>query len=71
MIGSAAPHHNIGDLRRFSIFLPLLTEQRRIVTELDALKAKVKALKALQAGTTAELDSLLPAVLDQAFRGEL
>jgi hypothetical protein len=35
-------------------------EQRRIVTELDALQAE----------TAAELDALLQAVLDRAFRGE-
>jgi hypothetical protein len=28
-------------------------------------------LKALQAKTAAELDALLPAVLDKAFKGEL
>jgi hypothetical protein len=31
----------------------------------------VDALQALQAATAAELDALLPAVLDKAFRGEL
>ena len=37
------------------------SEQRRIVTELDALQAEVDALKRLQAETAAELDALLPA----------
>jgi type I restriction enzyme S subunit len=46
-------------------------EQRRIVAHLDALQAQVDALKALQAVTSAELDALLPALLDKAFRGEL
>lgn len=46
-------------------------EQRRIVAELDALQAEVDALKRLQTGTAAELDALMPAVLDRAFRGEL
>jgi len=31
----------------------------------------VQDLKRLQAETAAELDALLPAVLDRAFRGEL
>lgn len=38
---------------------------------LDGLQAKVDALKALQAQTQAELDALLPSVLDKAFKGEL
>jgi type I restriction enzyme, S subunit len=46
-------------------------EQRRIVAELDALQAEVDALKRLQAETAAELDALLPSILDRAFKGEL
>ena len=50
---------------------PPLAEQRRIVAELDALQAEVDALKRMQAETAAELDALLPAILDRAFKGEL
>jgi type I restriction enzyme, S subunit len=45
--------------------------QRRIVAELEALHAEVDRLKTLQGETAAELDALLPAILDRAFRGEL
>lgn len=69
--GSASPHLNIGVLRRFSLKLPPLPVQRRIVAELDALQAEANALKRLQAETAAELDALLPAILDRAFNGEL
>ena len=69
--GSASPHLNIGSLKKFDFILPSLSEQRRIVAELDALQTEVDALKRLQAETAAELDSLLPAVLDRAFKGEL
>jgi len=48
-----------------------LIEQRRIVTYLDDLQGKVDALKRLQAETAAELDALLPSILDKAFKGEL
>jgi type I restriction enzyme S subunit len=48
-----------------------LPEQRRIVAELDALQAKVDELKRLQAETAAELDALLPSILDKAFKGAL
>lgn len=53
------------------VMLPPLPEQRRIVAELDALQAEVDGLKRLQAETAAELDALLPAILDRAFKGEL
>ena len=51
--------------------VPPLPEQRRIVTELDALQAEVDRLKALQAETATKLNALLPSVLERAFRGEL
>jgi type I restriction enzyme S subunit len=35
------------------------------------LQAKVDAVKRLQAETSAELEALLPSVLDRAFKGEL
>jgi hypothetical protein len=34
------------------------------------VQAKVDALKRLQAETAAELDALLPSILDRAFKGE-
>ncbi len=40
-------------------------------TSLDRLHAEVDALKRLQAETAAELDALLPAILDRAFKEEL
>jgi type I restriction enzyme S subunit len=48
-----------------------LPEQHRIVTYLDGLQKKVDALKRLQVETSAELNALLPSVLDKAFKGEL
>ena len=41
------------------------------MSEMDVLQAEVDALKRLQAETATELDALLPAVLDKAFKGEL
>ena len=63
---------NAPKLRALPLPLPaLLSEQRRIVAELHALQMQVDLLKRLQAETDAELDALLPAILDRAFRGEL
>ncbi len=69
--GSASPHLNIGALRRFNLKLPPLPEQLQIVAELDTLQAEVDAMKRLQTETAAELDALLPSILDKAFKGEL
>jgi type I restriction enzyme S subunit len=38
---------------------------------LDDLQSKHDALKCLQNETAAELDALMPSILDRAFRGEL
>ena len=58
-------------LKTIPVPVPPISEQRRIVAYLDGLQAKVDSLKALQAKTAAELDALLPSVLDKAFKGEL
>lgn len=69
--GSASPHLNIGALKQFSFRFPSITNQQRMVAKLDALQAKVDALKKLQAATAAELDAMLPSILDKALKGEL
>ncbi len=53
------------------VHVPSLSDQGRIVTCLDELQAKVDAVKRLQVETAAELDALLPSILDKAFKGEL
>ena len=53
------------------VSVPSRLSSARIVAYLDDLQARVDALKRLQAETAAELDALLPSVLDKAFRGEL
>jgi len=58
-------------LKAYGVLIPALPEQRRIVAYLDGLQAKVDALKKLQAETAAELDALLPSILDKAFKGQL
>jgi type I restriction enzyme S subunit len=59
------------DAKAFIVPIPPVSEQYRIVEYLDGLQAKVDSLKHLQTETSAELDALLPAILDRAFRGEI
>ncbi|MEQ1715308.1 MAG: restriction endonuclease subunit S [Hyphomicrobium sp.] len=58
-------------LEAFRIPVPSIVQQRRIVADLDATLARVEEVKRLQAASAAELDALLPAILDRAFKGEL
>jgi type I restriction enzyme S subunit len=48
-----------------------IEKQKQIVAELDVLHAEVYKIKHLQIDSAAELDALLPAILDRAFKGEL
>ncbi|MEI7835017.1 MAG: hypothetical protein WCK05_01225 [Planctomycetota bacterium] len=47
--------------------LPSIDVQQR----LRRIKPRLDAVKQLQAQTAAELDALLPSILDKAFKGEL
>jgi len=69
--GTGQPNVNGKKLANIRVPIPPLTEQRRIVAYLDALQEKVDVLRHLQAETGAEMDALMPAVLDRAFKGEL
>jgi type I restriction enzyme S subunit len=69
--GTGQPNLNGSKLVKLKVPIAPPDEQRRIVAELNALQAEVDALKRLQAETSAELDALLPALLDRAFKGDL
>ena len=60
-----------GNVKSFRVPVPPLAEQHRIVSKLDALQTQLDALRKLQMDTAAELDALLPSILDQAFKGDL
>ena len=69
--GATRPGFNTTLLSNVELPIPPLSEQRRIVAYLDDLQAWINQLKSLQAQTAAELDALLPSVLDKALRREL
>ena len=69
--GSAQPTIPLRAIRKLPMPVPSFPDQLRIVAYLNGLQAKVERLKALQAQTRAELDALLPSILDRAFKGEL
>jgi type I restriction enzyme S subunit len=59
-----------GKLLAFELAVPPISQQQRIVSELDALQAQVGALTKLQNDTAAELDAVLPSVLEGLFGGQ-
>jgi len=62
---------NQGDIQSLEMPLPPLDEQRRIVEHLDAVQAKVEAIRRYQEETREEIEAMTGAVLEGAFRGEL
>ena len=69
--GSTFPNLPGAKLKVLEISIPPVPQQRRVVAYLDSLEANVEGLKQLQKQTAAELDALLPSILDKAFKGEL
>ncbi|MBJ7532669.1 restriction endonuclease subunit S [Rhodomicrobium vannielii ATCC 17100] len=69
--GLTTPHIRVQDAPNFLLPLPPMPSQRRIVIKLNTLHTKVDTVKILQDETAAELDAMLPAILDKAFKGGL
>ncbi len=62
---------NQRQLRAFQVFRPPMPVQRLIAKQFDAAKLAAARLIQLQHETAAELDALMPAILNRAFKGEL
>lgn len=69
-VKAAIPNFSLGMIKKMSIPLPPLTEQKEIVKKLDALSEKVRALQELQSAQTADLKALKQSILHQAFSGK-
>lgn len=69
--GTAQPALSGERVKRMPIPIPSLDDQYRVVVYFNELQKQTHALKASQAEASAELDALMPSILDKAFRGEL
>jgi restriction endonuclease S subunit len=58
-------------LNSYFVVLPPLSLQEKVAIYLDNMKAKLDLLRSTQKANAAELDALLPSILDRAFKGEL
>jgi len=67
--GSADRNRTLAMKRLEKIEVPVLNYDKQIW--FNSLQAKVAAIQQAQAENQTELDALLPAILDRAFRGEL
>jgi len=67
--GGAGCNRTLGLNALASIEVPLPLYEKQL--SFDRLQAKVDALKHIQAGTTTELNAMLPSFVDKAFKGRL
>ena len=69
--GGAQEFIGLTSLRKFPIPLPPLSEQKRIVEQLDSLSEKTKALCAIYEKQIADCEELKQSLLAKAFEGNL
>ena len=73
MARTTAGQYNVslGRLNSAEIPIPPIEEQRSVVASVSRFETEIEALKKCGELATAELDALLPSILDKAFKGEL
>jgi type I restriction enzyme S subunit len=69
--GSAHPHVNLGDIKRYSIPLPPSREQEEIVGEVERRLSVIEELEAAVESNLKRADRLRQSVLRYAFEGKL
>jgi type I restriction enzyme, S subunit len=69
--GSAQPTVPLRAIRELPIPLPPLDVQASVMEQLDAADRRFGGLTQVQNHTRAEVDALLPSILDRAFTGAL
>lgn len=68
---SAQGAFGIKKMRKLSIPVPSLEKQTQLINYFEYLQSRVNTLNRMQAESSAELNALLPSILDRAFKGEL
>ncbi len=71
--GTSPTMKNISKEKVFGLLVPPHSpdKQREVVADLNALRMQTTSLHELQEQSAVELNALMPAILDRAFRGEL
>jgi type I restriction enzyme, S subunit len=69
--GTAAPHPNVGDIKRFQVPLPAIEEQHEVVRRSEQLFAIIQLTETRLAATGARAEWLPQAILSKAHSGEL
>lgn len=71
MFGTAIPYIRLGNLQKFPVPIPSLTQQRRIVDRIESLFAKLDEAKQKAQDALDSFETRKAAILHKAFTGEL
>ncbi|MCU0359454.1 MAG: restriction endonuclease subunit S [Bacteroidia bacterium] len=69
--GAAQPTISLKSIKELTVAIPSPKEQKTIVSQLDALRAKTQKLEAVYQKKLANLEELKKSILEKAFAGEL
>jgi type I restriction enzyme S subunit len=69
--GDMIKHLVLREIRALIVPVPPIPDQERTIAWLDRLQMKIDSLASLRAQNVAELDALLPSILDKAFKGDI
>jgi type I restriction enzyme S subunit len=70
-LGSASPHLNVGEVKRFPVPVAPLDEQSKLLELIESCLATPEACGQMAMGYDRQLDQLDQSILAKAFRGEL
>lgn len=70
-VGTGVKHYRVGDVSELIIPIPSLPEQAEIIKRVEALFAEADSIEERYKAARVRVDSLEPALLAKAFRGEL
>ncbi|MCM1326019.1 MAG: restriction endonuclease subunit S [Bacteroidales bacterium] len=71
MFGTAIPYIRLGNLQKFPVSIPPLSEQQRIVTRIESLFAKLDGAKEKAQGVVDGFELRKSAIMHKAFTGKL
>jgi type I restriction enzyme S subunit len=69
--GQGKPGLNLTNIRNIAIPIPSFDEQERVLGRARAVEARLGAILREEQNVRAEIDAMVPAILDRAFKGDL
>ena len=69
--GSAIPQLTVPMIKKYKIYIPNITKQKKLIEELDSLFIEIQKIEKVYQQKLNNLEELKKSILQKAFRGEL